>query len=125
MATLSGAAALGLKGRLGRLAPGYLADIALLDVTGPLWTPCNDAFAHLAYCETGQSVVSVVVDGRLVMDRGRMKTIDEASLLAAARQRFRRRQGQEGGVPQEEVEAAAAGYRALRQAVLEPAGRGI
>src|SRR6185436_7995276 len=41
-ATEGSAKALGFEGRLGRLAPGYKADIVFLDVTSPNWIPLND-----------------------------------------------------------------------------------
>lgn len=91
MATEGGAAVLGLAGRLGRVAPGCLADIALLDMHTAVWTPVNDAFRQLAYCETGQSVRTVIVNGRVVMRDQVLTTLDEREVLAEARDVFSRR----------------------------------
>jgi guanine deaminase len=95
MATAGGAAALLLPGRLGRLKPGYLADITLLDLRSPSLTPFNDAFHHLAFTELGRSVDTVIVDGRPVVEGGRIVTFDAAAILeevrAATRERVHRR----------------------------------
>jgi cytosine/adenosine deaminase-related metal-dependent hydrolase len=91
MATEGGAAALMLKGKLGRLAPGYLADITLLDLRSPSLTPLNDAFHHLAYTELGHSVHTVIIDGKLVMEAGRILTFDEAAILREVREASRTR----------------------------------
>ncbi|MDH4207831.1 MAG: amidohydrolase family protein, partial [Anaerolineae bacterium] len=47
MATVNGAAALGLDEDLGELKPGKMADITLLDTSTLLFTPLNDAFHQL------------------------------------------------------------------------------
>ncbi|MDH3236896.1 MAG: amidohydrolase family protein, partial [Alphaproteobacteria bacterium] len=75
MATSGGAAVLGLGDTLGRLVPGYLADVIVVDATGPHITPfhSNDptqAYAHLVYCAKSSDVRDVVIDGQIrVRDR--------------------------------------------------------
>jgi cytosine/adenosine deaminase-related metal-dependent hydrolase len=90
MATANGAAALGMEGDLGELRPGKLADIALLDTKTLLFTPFNDAFRHLCYAENGSSVHSVIVDGRLVVEGGRVLTADEETIAEEARDAWQR-----------------------------------
>ena len=91
MATLGGAAALRLRGELGKVAPGYLADVTLLDLDKPSLTPFNDAFHHLAFTELGGAVHTVIVDGRIVMDAGKIVTFDEAAILEEVREATRER----------------------------------
>jgi 5-methylthioadenosine/S-adenosylhomocysteine deaminase len=91
MATEGGAAALMLPGTLGRLAAGYLADLTLLNLKSPSFTPFNDAFHHLAFTELGQSVHTVIVDGKVVLDAGRITTFDEEAVLAEVREATRER----------------------------------
>jgi len=90
MATLNGAAALGMENELGELKPGKLADITLLDTNSLLFTPFNDAFHQLAYTENGSSVHTVIVDGRVVVEDGRILTVDEGSIREEAREAWER-----------------------------------
>lgn len=75
MATVEGAAVLGLGDQLGQLAPGYLADVIVVDATGPHLTPFHPTnptqpYAHLVYCAKSSDVRDVVIDGQLrVRDR--------------------------------------------------------
>jgi cytosine/adenosine deaminase-related metal-dependent hydrolase len=90
MATLNGAAALGIENELGELKPGKLADITLLDTNSLLFTPFNDAFHQLAYTENGSSVHTVIVDGRVVVEAGQVLTADEESIRQEAREAWGR-----------------------------------
>jgi 5-methylthioadenosine/S-adenosylhomocysteine deaminase len=91
MATIEGARALRLAGQLGVVQPGALADLTLLDLTTPAFTPLNDPFQHLVYAETGSSVRTVLVNGQVVVEEGRLLTVDEGALLAEAREIWARR----------------------------------
>ena len=90
MATSNGAAALGMEDDLGELRPGKLADIVLLDTSTLLFTPFNDVFRHLSYAENGSSVHTVIVDGRVVVEDGRVLTVDEQSIAEEAREAWGR-----------------------------------
>jgi cytosine/adenosine deaminase-related metal-dependent hydrolase len=81
-ATTGGAAALGLAGQVGRIAPGYKADLLLFDLADTAWLPLNSAVRQLVYSESGRSLRTVMVDGEIVVDRGRLLTLDERSLVA-------------------------------------------
>jgi cytosine/adenosine deaminase-related metal-dependent hydrolase len=84
MATVDGARAAGFAGLVGRIAPGWKADLAVLDLGPTYFHPANDVVRQLVHCEVGSSVRTVLVDGRVVLDEGRVTTIDEAALLAEA-----------------------------------------
>jgi 5-methylthioadenosine/S-adenosylhomocysteine deaminase len=84
MATLNGATALGWGARLGRLAVGQLADLAILDFRQLHLTPCIDALGSLVHNATGGDVESVIVNGRLVIEQGRSILVDEAQVRADA-----------------------------------------
>jgi 5-methylthioadenosine/S-adenosylhomocysteine deaminase len=84
MATAGGAKALGFEGRLGQIAPGFKADLVFLDLGHINYTPLGDLAHQIVFGENGAAVDSVMVDGRLVMDRGRMTTVDEAKLRCEA-----------------------------------------
>ena len=77
MSTIHGAAALGLGRTVGSLEPGKRADLVVYDLDVPEWRPLLDPVNNLVYAATGASVRTVVVDGRIVLDEGRITTIDE------------------------------------------------
>lgn len=80
-----GARALRQEGRLGVLAEGAAADIALLDLTTAAFTPLNDLERQLVHCEDGSSVRDVVVNGEIVIRDRRHQRVDVAALRAEAR----------------------------------------
>jgi 5-methylthioadenosine/S-adenosylhomocysteine deaminase len=81
-ATLGGARALG-RDDLGRIAPGAKADMVLWK--GASWgmTPLRDPVKNIVYNATAEDVDRVWVDGRLVVDGGRVRAADERAILAA------------------------------------------
>lgn len=70
---------------VGVLRPGAVADIALLDLDTPAFTPLNDLARQLVYSETGSSVVHTVVAGEIVVENRRVTTLDEAAIRAEVR----------------------------------------
>ena len=90
-ATEGSARALGFEGRLGRLAPGYFADIVFVDLGHPNWIPLNDPTNQLVHTEDGAAVRDVMIGGRLVVKERRLTTVDLAAVrrdAEAARQRL-------------------------------------
>lgn len=79
-ATLGGARTAALGEALGALRPGRRADLVLLDLADPAWRPCNSAVRQLVYSESGRSVRTVIVDGKVVVHNGRMVNVDERAL---------------------------------------------
>lgn len=71
-ATLGGARALGLEGQIGALKAGYYGDVVLLDLATPTYRPLHSALNQLVYGETGQSITSVVVGGKVVVKNGEL-----------------------------------------------------
>jgi 5-methylthioadenosine/S-adenosylhomocysteine deaminase len=83
-ATAGSAKALGFGDQLGRLAPGYQADIVFLDLTNPNWIPLNNAVNALVHTEDGSAVHSVMVAGRMVVENRRLVNVDLAKLAREA-----------------------------------------
>lgn len=81
-----GAAAMRRTGRIGRVAVGAQADLVVLDLHAPAFTPFNDLRGQLVYCESGGSVRATLVAGAVVAEGGRVVSVDEAALLAEARE---------------------------------------
>ena len=87
MATIDGARALLWDDEIGSLEVEKRADIVLFDLSDVQWVPCHDPVQALVYSATPRSIRTVMIDGKIVLDEGRITTVDEASLLkeAAAR----------------------------------------
>lgn len=83
LATEGSAGVLGMD-RIGRLAPGCLADVVFLDLSRTGWVPLNDALLQLVNGEAGAAVDSVMIGGRLVLEHGRLLTVDEGKVRAEA-----------------------------------------
>lgn len=82
-ATVGGARACGWQ-RVGRIEPGQLADLVLVDLGGSAFCPPNDLTNQLLTAARAADVRSVVVGGRFRMRDRAMVDVD----LAAARSRF-------------------------------------
>src|SRR6266849_2114381 len=81
-ATLGGARAL-MRDDLGRIAPGAKADLVLWKASSWRMTPLRDPVKNLVYNATTEDVDRVWVNGRLVVDGGRVLAADERALLTA------------------------------------------
>ncbi len=81
-ATLGGARALG-RDDLGRIAPGALADMVLW--SGRSWgmSPLRDPVKNIVFNATPEDVERVWVNGRLVVEGGRVLAADEDAIFAA------------------------------------------
>ena len=81
-ATAGGAQALG-RTDIGRLQPGAKADLVLVDLANPWMMPAHDPLRSLVYTAADRAIEQVFVDGRKVVDRGKVLTLDHAAALAA------------------------------------------
>jgi len=82
-ATEGSAAILGFD-RIGRLVPGYRADIVFLDVGHINYVPLRDPLRQLVLAENGAAIESVMINGRFVLRQGRLLTLDESRLRRQA-----------------------------------------
>lgn len=84
--TAHGARAMRLDSFTGSIEVGKQADLVLIDLDTLAFTPLNDVRRHLVFCETGTDVRLVMVAGRIVVEDGRVLTVDEAELKREARE---------------------------------------
>src|SRR5262245_8625729 len=85
-ATLGGAVSVG-RDDLGRLSPGALADIIVIDLSGRntlRYGPVRDPVKSVVECGVGDDVDTVIVDGKVVMDGGVIHGVDFAKLRMQA-----------------------------------------
>ena len=74
IATLGGARALGLGDRIGSVEVGKRADLVVIDARPHL--PNGDVYTTLVYSCRGADVRTVLVDSRVVVENGRLLTLD-------------------------------------------------
>ena len=72
--TVNGARALGLNN--GEIKVGALADIALFDLNSPTFRPKNNLASALAYSANGSEVKYLFVDGKEIVSKGELLTVD-------------------------------------------------
>ena len=82
-ATEGSAAVLGFD-KIGRLAPGYEADIVFLRLDSPHFVPLRAPLIQMVFGENGASVQVVMIGGRIVFQDGRLLTLDETVLRREA-----------------------------------------
>ncbi|RMF83683.1 MAG: amidohydrolase, partial [Nitrospinota bacterium] len=86
MVTTGSARVLGLASDIGAIAPGRKADLILVRTGSVFLRPLNHPLQALVYAETGADVDTVIVDGRIVVEQGRVLTVDEERLYARAQE---------------------------------------
>jgi len=86
MATIEGARALHMEKEIGSLEPGKKADFILIGLDAPNAVPMYDVYAQLAYALKGSDVETVIIGGRVVMRDKKLLTVDEAAVIAKARE---------------------------------------
>jgi adenine deaminase len=114
MGTETNAGLLGYGCELGRLEPGRLADLVLLDfekMISPFTDPVRDPIEVLLYRGKSRHVHTVVVNGRIVVEGGEVLTIDEKTI--------EKRVGEAASRPKTEAEVALSrAVGELRRAVV-------
>jgi len=78
MATIRGARALDLDNITGSLEVGKRADIAIVDMDSLHQTPMYNVYSHLVYATKASDVLTVVINGRIVMLNRRLLTLNES-----------------------------------------------
>ena len=81
MATINGAKAIGMDKEIGSLEPGKKADVIVIDMHRPEWYPNFSEVQNLVYSASGDAVETVYIDGKLIMDKRKVLTVNEDEVL--------------------------------------------
>jgi 5-methylthioadenosine/S-adenosylhomocysteine deaminase len=73
-----------MEDRFGSLEAGKHADLIVVGLGAPRLRPLFDPVSHLVYAAKGADVQHVVVEGRVVVEAGRVQTLPEAEILREA-----------------------------------------
>ncbi|RNB88901.1 amidohydrolase [Brevibacillus nitrificans] len=89
MATVEAARAIGLDHEIGTITKGKKADIIIVNVDDPglrpvIGDPIRNIVPNLVYGARGHEVETVIIDGRVVMEKRKLLTIDEKQSIIAA-----------------------------------------
>jgi len=84
MATLDGAKSIGLENEIGSIEPGKKADLILLDFKKPNTVVMHNPVSTLVYCATQENVDTVIIDGKIIMEGRKIKTVNEEDVLKAS-----------------------------------------
>jgi len=84
MATIDGAAALGLENEIGSIEVGKKADLVLVDMKTPSLTPFRHPVSHVVYAANGGDVDTVICNGEILMRNKVLEVLDEAEVIQLA-----------------------------------------
>jgi len=86
MATIGGARVLGMEAKIGTLERGKRADVVVIDLQQAKVQPVYSVASAIVYAASGSSVVTTIVDGKVLMKDRKLLTVNEAEVLQKAKQ---------------------------------------
>jgi 5-methylthioadenosine/S-adenosylhomocysteine deaminase len=75
---------------LGEIKVGNIADVVLYDMNKPQWYPRNDRYSLFIYAASASDADTVLVNGKVLMEKGKLLTIDLAKVYAEVNKRAKR-----------------------------------
>ena len=88
MAVTNGAKALGIDNEVGVIKPGMSADLIVMDTNRVNYIPKSNITSALVYSSNSLDVQTVIVNGKVLMEKGELKTIDEEKVIHEVEARF-------------------------------------
>jgi len=85
MATRWGAEVLGLGKFTGSIEEGKAADLVMANLDKPHLVPMYNIYSHIVYSMRPSDVEVVMVDGKVVVNDGKLMTADESEILSKAK----------------------------------------
>jgi len=86
IATIEGAKSMGLENEIGSLEVGKKADIVIVDVHKLHTTPLHNPVSTLVYSSSGTDVDTVIVDGEVLVEGGKLVHINESEIVEKAQE---------------------------------------
>jgi 5-methylthioadenosine/S-adenosylhomocysteine deaminase len=86
MATVQGAKTLGIENVVGTLEPGKKADVIVIDTRKPHLTPMYNPTSHVVYAARGSDVSTSIINGRIMMQDGKLLSLDLEKAMADVNQ---------------------------------------
>ena len=86
MATIGGAKVLGMEDRIGTLEAGKRADVIVIDLQQPKTQPVYAVESAIVYAASGNSVVTTICDGKVLMRNRKVLTVDVPAAVAKAKE---------------------------------------
>ena len=80
MVLSNAAKALGMENSIGSLKEGKKADIIIIKPDSPTPVNASSVISYFTMTFQGRNVDTVIVDGRIVVDEGRLTTADEEEI---------------------------------------------
>jgi 5-methylthioadenosine/S-adenosylhomocysteine deaminase len=84
MCIVNGAKAALWEDEIGSIRAGKKADMILIDIRRPEWTPILNPISNLVHSACGDSVTTSIINGKVVMENHELKTVDEQRILEEA-----------------------------------------
>ncbi len=86
MATIDGARAVHWDNEIGSLEKGKKADVIIVECKRPNWVPVHDfsLVPTMVYSGEGADVETVIIDGNVVMEKRKIKTVNVKKVLGQA-----------------------------------------
>jgi 5-methylthioadenosine/S-adenosylhomocysteine deaminase len=85
MATIDGAKVLGLEQITGSLEAGKRADLIVIDTNRPHLVPMYNPYSHVVYAARGHDVRHSIINGTIVMEDRRLRTLDISEIIKRAK----------------------------------------
>jgi cytosine/adenosine deaminase-related metal-dependent hydrolase len=92
MATIGGAKAVGMEGEIGSLERGKKADLAILNLNDFHVYPSFDidTISRIVYSATRADVETTIVNGKILMENRKLKTVNKDIVLKKANTSIKR-----------------------------------
>lgn len=84
MATVNGARAIGMEGKLGIIADGALADVIMIDINKPHMFPHTNLISELVYSCKASDVDTVIINGKIVVEDGKCISMNSDTICNEA-----------------------------------------